>query len=469
MPTSKKKTTRYRKLVTRPNKWIQGGKVRELTAKDLQKAVDNGNRLLEKGVKIPAPFAHVDRNGVGIAPVNITDEGAFIDRLTNEPIGWNSSLNAGFVDKFMYGKVKDEKDQIHEGLIAEFEIEGEPTDQGTPASMVGRTIQETSAGLRPDYVDMDGEKFDGYTPLHIALALNPVERDQLNFSDPITIDEQDESGKVVHRKTEEMTPESGHIALAMNETILMATPMPAAKLPTKAPVTDQPAATTEEINSPMTEVIPLLHTIGIDIPEDTEEESFLHVLTLMLRQRISDMHSKENETDSVTQPPQGGQPASAPVTMNQTSPTSTDAFEGKDNKNVAADLMLSQLVNSHKNALRERCEELIGTQRCGSEWIKDNVLPKIDDIQMSTATLSPDDLDTIGKGDMPKSEVELLIEGLESSLPGKQDLRQDSTGSAVPKDGGVPEGPRYNRDHAANLEDEPEVDLQEEIDAWASI
>lgn len=155
--------------------------------------------------------------------------------------------------------------------------------------------------------------------------------------------------------------------------------------------------------------------------------------------------------------------------MNQTSPTSTDAFEGKDNKNVAADLMLSQLVNSHKNALRERCEELIGTQRCGSEWIKDNVLPKIDDIQMSTATLSPDDLDTIGKGDMPKSEVELLIEGLESSLPGKQDLRQDSTGSAVPKDGGVPEGPRYNRDHAANLEDEPEVDLQEEIDAWASI
>lgn len=445
MPTTKKKTPRktlkkspvsktsiFRKLLTTPNRYIINGEEHELTKDVLMKVAENGNKLIEKGARIPTPFAHADTEGNVPSPVNVTEEGAVIDFQTGQPIGWRSDLNAGYVKSFSYGEIENESGEKIEGLIGELEVEN------SAASKLGTTITETSMGLRPGYTDSHGDQYEGYTPIHAALVTNAVEMDQSNFQ-----------------------AAEDQLAIAMNETIFMATP-----------VEDNPSAPSSALQlqeSPISRLIEKLKSVGLNIPDDTADENFQERLEIVIDQKIADLQSgnKGSDTNDLSQEPEGGSAPSAPIAMSETTP---------DKKVIdTASIYLNQLVRVKKDKLAERSEKLVATGRCSSDFVKKNIIPRIEGIVMSSATLTETDVQTLNEsGELPKTAIEEVIEGLESSTA--QDLTKAATGDASPpEEGETPPAPSYDQQNAwesdspDTLGGNPELSASDLADEWAAI
>lgn len=416
---------RYRKKTLPPGEYWIGGKPVQLTESRLRSAIHNTQRLLKKGVRIPVPFAHVDESGVVPGPFIESREGAPIDHETGKPIGWRSDLNAGFLTSIRYDN----------GVEMEIEVDGEENDPNTPAGKIGKTIRDTSLVFRPDYRTCDGEQL-GEVIYQAAVVTNPVEHGQENF------------------------------ALAMNETILMATSTPPAKPKPKSngvsdatnpfakvpgadaqkgpmggqepdgdeqmseessfELSDNPEPEQPEQDVELIDAIQALNEFGISIPSETTRDEFISRLRLCLRQYLADRgkngnEGEKNDNDPSHRPP--GETPSAPIAMSQN--TSVD-----DSADKLVTIMMSQHALNTKAKLRSRVQRLVASGKISGKWAQDNLEPKIKQLAFSSATLTPEAIKTLQEtGEFPLSEVEHMIAGFESTMG--PDLTKDISAGEV--------------------------------------
>lgn len=464
-----KTSTVFRKLALRPGVYAVSRNGRreeaELSPERLRKVIASTNRMLKKGIKVPVPYAHADENGVMPYPVVMSDNGAFIDAATGKPIGWRSDLNAGFLKSIDYGNLNGE-----EGVIVEVEVPGDAdSEPDSPAAKFGKTIQETSLALRPDYSDSQNNHY-GEAIVQVAAVVNPVEFNQQNFS------------------------------VAMNETLLMASfptakakskakplspaprragapkPAPLAGDPKGSPIDDlldddtlddesaddeegmEDTSAVDQIpltddngdevseeqpqDVEMTDLVQALNEFGLSLPEDTNIGNLVERLRISVRQRLADQGQGMGPGAGTKdpQPPQGASTPNAPIAMSEAS-------------NPALSILLAQADRDRKADLRKRAERLVKCGRLSSAWVEKNLSPRIESLVMNEAMLTPDALKAYSEtGKFPMSDVENVIAGLESAGPVDLTVRMSEGGvDRVTPEGESPANPlEASKDEASH-------------------
>lgn len=406
-------TTKFRKLAVSPGEYyITRNGVREkirLTKTRLMSWVKNTKRLMDNGRKIPVPFAHADDKGNQPTPIIMDENGAFLDANTNQPIGWRSDLNAGFLSNIEYGTIDG-----REGIITDLDISGTEDNYDSPAGKFGRTIQETSLGIRPDYSDSTGESY-GETAIHVAAVINPVELGQSNFAlamsetgilmakalpkKPALPEELDESPVIEDEALSSAVPQE--VPVEEEEEVDPNAPDEQEASSKPIPLRDE----VEEVDDApdMTDLIANLQEFGLSLPEDTTPENIVERLRLLVRQKNFDT-SGEGTNDISPSAPSGSQTPSQPIAMNESS--------------AALTILLSQVAVSKRESLGQRAQALVRSGRLNQEWVDKNLTPRIESLEMSENSLTAKELDKYkSTGQFSKSEVEIMIEGFESSVP----------------------------------------------------
>lgn len=293
----------FTKRIVRPGKYrIKKGDeeiIENLTRSRLKKMVDNSNKMLSKGIKIPAPLAHFDLNKKTPGPFRIKGSDS-LDAKTGEPIGWRSDLNGGFWKSF---ELRDD------GLYGTVEVPGNKSDTNSLAYKVANTIKETSIFSVPDYVDQDGETYDGDTLFHVALVTTPVEPGQPNF-----IAQDDLATAMAFSMADEVDPNKS-------------------SPPSKdgfGKSKDGKSKGGEEISSQdqdssllsgactVEDAIAALSSLGLVFPEDTDNTNFVERVCIVARQKQADSKGGDpNDSGSTTTPPSNPQVKPTSVAMSK--------------------------------------------------------------------------------------------------------------------------------------------------------
>lgn len=401
MPTKKRTSTKFRKLVLSPGKYPKGKnksgeeQYEEFDENRLKSIADNGNKFLSTGARIPVPFAHYDDNGKLVSPVNIGTKGALRDAFSGQPIGWRSDLNAGFVESFEYGTIEDpDTGQTEEGLISVLEVDGDINDPQTAAGKLGRTIREVSIGIHKDREDKHGNKYSEL-PIHVAACLNPVNTTQGNFVPCETF-----SSNVVLFNTSSPMEETGDSESSDEDQDKPKNPI----------IPDDPQASSGA-NQMVANVVEGLRRCGIDLPEDTTQENFFERAGIAIRQKLaSEIHDKtsEDEEEVTTSDPSGKTPSGAPIAMS----ANTTNYE----KQTA--LLFSNYLASKRGTLKDRVKKLVSSGRISAKYAEEFLTPKVEALTLSNTSV--DELDE--NGNLPETEIEKLVSGLESASA--EDLTQ---------------------------------------------
>ena len=109
---------RFKKKIVTPGVYRTGqDKLTPVSAETISKIAKSAMDMIAAGIKIPAPFAHKDENGVVPAPLLMDGEDE-LDAKTKSKSTWNSVINAGFWEKF-------EVDPEDNGLVGYLDVPGE--------------------------------------------------------------------------------------------------------------------------------------------------------------------------------------------------------------------------------------------------------------------------------------------------------------------------------------------------------
>lgn len=125
----------------------------------LSTVVVNTNKMIEAGLKVPAPYKHLKE------AVPVSDE-----------LHENSYDNAGYWDKFDIVEKNGKK--LITGVV---DAPGETSNLSTPAGKLSNTIQEVSVCIKDSWTDGLGREW-GPCILHCAPVLHPVVPGQDGFS-----------------------------------------------------------------------------------------------------------------------------------------------------------------------------------------------------------------------------------------------------------------------------------------------
>jgi hypothetical protein len=118
------------------------------------------NDMINSGLKIPAPINHSKDAVPKLSTVDTPDP----------------YQNAGYWKKFW---VSDE-----EGVPTLYGIvdaPGDPEDLNTPAGKIGKTMQECSVSVRPEFTDGKNRVWKNDPILHVAICTHPVDYGTSNF------------------------------------------------------------------------------------------------------------------------------------------------------------------------------------------------------------------------------------------------------------------------------------------------
>lgn len=366
------------------------------TDERLKQLAENSRLILDAKIKIPAPFAHRDKNKRFVNGVKVGSDGASLVDLHSKPLGWDSSINGGFWDKPLE-YVEDcsainPEFQPGSGLIGSVNTFGDPNDHNTPAGKVSKTVTETSIGLLPSYQPPGWEKPMTDYIAHIAMPVHAIEAGQDNFVAMSNDSSADDDLEIVCM-SEMMEP-----SMAGGE----------------AGETDD-----EE----MVAVLGFLQQLKIDLPPDTTRDNLVERLNLVLRQKIADQ-SEMSPQNPLTQAPSGSTSKPAPVAMSQEN-ASTDS--GKN----FANLMLVRETKKTKSTLGQRLNRL--KVKGLPKDVADEIEADINAITMSAEDISED-------GDFPTSTAETKIALLERTQPNltASIMDDDMIGMSAP-DGSIPQ------------------------------
>lgn len=152
---------RFEKAILSAGQYKVNGAVYDITPERLRHWADTAMRMIQSGLRIPAPWRH-DEHSV---PLKMGNDGTLS----------SSKENGGFWERFWV----EEKNGTAV-LYGELEAPGEITDYDSPAGRIGKTVKETSIYVRPEFEDGSGTRWKDAI-LHVALVTHPVEKGQLNF------------------------------------------------------------------------------------------------------------------------------------------------------------------------------------------------------------------------------------------------------------------------------------------------
>lgn len=410
---------KFRKLIVTPGTHNVGridgtSEVIPITDARIKTWVENTNKLKALGVKVPAPFAHQDKNKNFPLPVILGTDGATLaDAYAGySGLSWDAQVNGGFwEDDFSI-------DPVTNGLVGNVEAPGDENDPTTQAGKIGKVVKETSVFVMgPRKVIVNGVEHEvGEHLAHVAMCLHPAQPGQRNF-EPITVD--------VINGLADAHARSG-LKLAMSFCM--------ADLVTGAQTTGSAAnAASSGLVDPtkpkdveLAGLMQMLRNVCyIDLPETTTRETLVTDLSLCLRQKSADQQESEKEKESLTQRPEGTDTKSPSIAMTTNlipSATGTGASANTTTSGgavvpTASDTLLaltmSNLIVTRKGSLKKRIDALVSTGRCPKQYALAKLYPRIDALAMSPAQLAE------AKGDISKihDPVEDLIEGLEQAQP----------------------------------------------------
>lgn len=349
--------TVYRKKIVTPGVYNvnilgKGRETRAITSDKIRITADTCNKMLEAGLKIPAPFAHRDENGVVPKPLAEGEKGS-----------WNAAINGGYWKKF-------EVDPEDGGLVGFVECPGDENDLNTPAGKVGKTIQETSVVMLPKWEDGEGRIWEDVL-WHVALVDGKsVETDQTNFE------------KV------DVGPE---LALAMAFSMADSVEQPGNQSATGV-------SHTSEVNK-IREL--LVEKLDIELPQDTNDMNFYDRFLTVL----TSLKTKEEEED-LTKQPEGTESPSSPIAMSELTPEQVEVLEGKlEVIEMKSKVVLGIVLVNKKQELSSRIDMLQKTGKIGKTRAKDWG-EKVEAIAMSLDMF--DD-----KGDYPELAIEMAVSAME--------------------------------------------------------
>ena len=320
-----------------------------MTPERIKSMHDTGNAMIAAGLKISAPFAHRDEKGIVPKPL-----------LEGQLGNWNSSINGGYWKGF-------EIDPEDKGLVGILETPGDVEDFSSPSGKVGKTIQETSVFLLPDWTDGNGKEWKDAL-WHVALVDGKaVESGQKNFE---KVDEP-------------------QLSLAMSFSMADAIDVTDVSDNDSTPNQDSGGALVTQI------IEKLQEKLELELPSDTNDGNFLDRLLTVLT-----AFKSETEEEDLTQKPKGAETQSSPIAMSE----STQSFEVIEKKTKS---VLQALTQNKKDQLKTRLGTLLSKGVIGKKD-SDNWLSKIDSIAMSMDDISDE-------GDFPEIAIEMAIEMLEEN------------------------------------------------------
>lgn len=388
--TAKKKTPKtvpsvpaihsYDKVIVRPGSYRvpakkgspgafedEGGRwVREETFSidRLNKIAAIAAKMSDEKIKIPAPFAHRDKNKKYVFPVK-GDGADALDALHNKPLAWDASINGGFWRDLRFvddASAINPEFQPGPGLIGTVDTFGDPSDLNSPAGKVSRTVQETSICVLKNYKPpMSDAPYEDYIA-HIAMPVHAVEPGQDNFAEVAAMSEESDDDLIVVSMSDLVQANDG-------------------------------ADAQEQDDPEMVEVLGFLTQLKIDLPPDTNRDNLISVLRITLRQKIADQ-KEMTQGNPLTQAPAGSTSKPAPVAMSQ----SPDAI---------SNALLRRETNRKKDELKRRLKRLKST---GSHELTPELMTELEG-EIELVSMSADDLNE--DGDFPVSTIEKQIALLE--------------------------------------------------------
>ena len=232
-----------------------GRKMTPISSEYITKTCNTANAMLEKGLRIPAPFAHKDDAGIYPGPLSDIDSQE-VDAKTQKKKRWSSDINGGFWNKF---EVSDEGELV--GYVETSDEAGEK---------VGTTVQETSVFVIPEWEDGTGYKWENAL-YHVAMVTNPIEPNQDNFE-----------------KMEEQPELAMAMAFSMSDEVGV------------------------DPSNKIAETLSLLKDkLLIELPGDTNPDNFFDRLVVVL------LNIPQKEEEDITTPTKGSTVESSPVIMSE--------------------------------------------------------------------------------------------------------------------------------------------------------
>jgi hypothetical protein len=349
-------------LVTRPD----GSRtLKEFTVDYLKLVAANGKKMLEAGLKIPAPFRHA-REAVPVEEIPETD----------------SFDNAGYWTDISFQEVDGKP-----ALCGIVEAPGSIDDMNTPAGKLMHRIKEVSACIVDSWVDGKNRPW-GPSILHGAAVVNPVVPDQKDFA---------------------------LLSFPSAESFILSVSGELNPMPDGASIAQLSKALEESAR--------------IYLPPDTLPQDLVKVLLVSLKQHNmlkeqQDLDAEVVDTQSIFMSlPEGKKMPLSKVQAEElvklgainpktSKPFAIEDFEVSDAPSHVeryAMALTVQLTDERKNSLRKRINDLITTGRTTKEYAEGRLFPELEKYELS-----------LGDGaKFEPNKFDLLVENLEA-LPGKE-------------------------------------------------
>lgn len=335
------------------------------------------------GYRIPAPWNH-DLNAKPVALAR-----------GKAP---RSDNNAGFWDDFW---VEPNEEGVPT-LYGYLDSPGDPNDPNTPAGKVGTLVKETSIYAEPVFEDGKGNKFEDVL-FHVALVTHPIEPGQKNF---------------------ELVNENGGVAIAMSHfayalgdrSSLMANE--AFELPASHeteedsdPEDADPSKIKNASDSNIKVLLDALRSVGIDLPDDTNDENLKERLLVAVRQHQACQKNDDDDEEygekagnkhkgDLNKPPKGAVEDAAgtimstttqPAALDETTLMSHPVVKSLQDQNAG---LRNYITVTEKANRQRRIDALIATGRVTKAYADAHLLPLLNGFTMSfEANAAPGPLD----------------------------------------------------------------------------
>lgn len=316
--------------------------MKTFTADDLKDKADKFQRMIDSGLRIPAPWKHYK---IGPQP-----ESQLTEQLTStDP---DSRMNAGWWERLW----QDEDGTLTGELNVPLEQDSE---------RVGTTVTEVSPTIR-DWVDGQGKEWPD-SIYHIALVTHPVAQGQENFKRvpdevSVALSLNDEPGLVVSLSDlKESTLSSEGVQMATEETPTSQTPVSASGAGIK-------------------EALAVLKKVGLVLPDDTTPENLLEriVIAGTAAAGVTEEEEPTNQGTPKEQP--------TPIAMSVGEPN-------------VSDKLLSFATKQAKTEYERRIKALVDTGRIAPKSVTEKLNPLLEGFQLSldeeTGEPNPTQLDTV--------------------------------------------------------------------------
>jgi hypothetical protein len=374
----------FRKIITRPNvysvKTPQGRRIKAVSKQLLADVADTGNKMIEAGLNIPAPYAHKDGHNIVPSPLG-----------KDEKPTWSANFNAGFWKKFELTPAGE--------LAGYIEVENEDD-----AKKIGKSIKETSVWLEPEFTDGLGRKWKNALR-HVALVTNAVEPDQENFQLVDTSPEYSLAMAFCMSDAVDAPKKDGDGDGKTSEG--SAPPADTSKENPKSDDASKDDPDTDQINGGnVPEIVSLLKDkLGYELPTDTTPENFLDRLrTLLTSIKKEEEEEEDLATEKQPKEEEKSQAKPSPVTMANENPDNVVLLEKLQKQ---AQKFTNKMLEDLKADLTKRVEAVVAAGKLSKKAAEELFLTPI-----QALTMSLEDLDE--EGNIPKLPIQDMLVMAES-------------------------------------------------------